>query len=260
MNYNYDNRRDMVIEPAQLEAANDIYHPTIDQRYMLGCKLEFNDGRLFRYCENGTPALAKALMTQGEIIKDGWVDESQATNGVAAAIGDKSITVALTTALAAHDLDNGWLCVRDGTGQGELYGIKSHTIGTAPVIQLSDEGGIRAVTVASALTQITLIKNSYKDVVVVPAAAGTQMPTGVPLTAVTGDYFFWAQRKGECPMMMDWHSSGVLVAGNMCGEPVDGADNGAVGILEADGTLAIYGWVKTIAANEETAIIYLTLE
>ncbi len=258
MNYNYSYRREPVIEPAQLRAANDQYHPTIDQRVMLGCKLELADGRIFRYCRNSSAAaLTKALMTQEAEATGNWTNESQ-SSGTAAAIGDKSITIAVSTAPTAHIWDDGYLFIQDGTGQYEMYIIKSHTLTGTPTITIADEGGIRVATVASGSTEISVVKSLYRDVVVHPVNTATGIPTGVPITTVPISYYFWAQRRGPCAVQVD--TDETLTIGTPIGVPVTGGTDtaGVWGVRQT--TLVEWGTIMHIGEADGTALVYLTLE
>jgi hypothetical protein len=262
--YNFEYLRNRLSEPSQLISANDQYHITSDQKNMLGRIFDLNDGRRYRYAEAGGSTIAKAVMTQCEAVIPNWVDEPQTTGyAVAAAIGDTSITLLLQTALEAHDMDDGWLLVNNETGEGELYRIKSHTIGTTPVVQIADEGGIRTATkVTSTETDITLIKNKWKDIIVVPAGAQTHVATGVPNVAITGDYFGWVQTRGPCAILADTNGgSGPMVPGDLCGLPANAQDHGTVGLMAASMATAVpYGKVMWLAEDLEYAMVDLTLE
>ncbi len=264
MNYNFTKgRRNRLIGPSRLIAESNIYTPTIDQKHTLGVEFDMNDGtgRWFRYCSgNSSAILAKALMNQAEAVTANWVDEPQTVSGgaVVATIGDTAITLLVQTAPTANQWDDGWLLVNNGTGKGELYLIKSHTLTTNPVVQIVDEGGIRTTTVDG--TDITILKNLHNGTIVVPAGAGTNTPIGVSLAAVPIDYFYWAQFRGPCPMLVDTNGGGAaLVPGNMCGEPAAAQDDGTVGVFETDGTLVIYGTVLWIAEDLQYGLVDLML-
>lgn len=257
VNYNHEYRRNRISEPAQLVNDANIFTPTSGQKYMLGCIHDLNDGRKFRYLENGGSGLSKGLMSKGAQINTDW--ETVAVIA-AASVGDQKVTISteLGTALVAHDLDNGWLVTEDLAGETELYLIKEHTIGTTPVLTLADEGGIRTA-LEDTTSVITLKKNIYKDVVV---ATVTNRPTGVPLVDVDADYFFWAQVRGLCPMLLDAAAYSV-VAGDMVGQGASAGTAGAAGIVDASAaTAVIYGYCITAAAQTagNTIIVDLTLE
>ena len=261
-NYNYSFRRNRLVGPTRQVSSSDIYNPTVGQKHTLGLEFDLNDstGRMFRYTKAGSTGLVKATMNQAEAVTANWVDEPQTVSGgaVIAAIGDTSITLLVQTAPTVNVWNDGWMLVNNGTGKGELYLIKEHTLTGNPVVQIVDTGGIRTATVDG--TDITILKNLHRDVIVVPAGAGTHTPIGVALTTVTADYFFWAQYRGPCPMLVDTNGGGAaLVPGNMCGEPTAAQDDGTVGVVEADGTLVIYGTVLWIAEDLQYGLVDLLL-
>jgi hypothetical protein len=257
----YDNKnqtfhRDMVIAPAGLWPDRNIFVPTASQLFMAGAIHELDDGRRFRYCENGAVALTKALMTQQAAAIAGWQDELQ-TTGTAMAIGDKRVTVFVTTAPTANEWDNGYLVMLDGTGEKEMYLIKSHTVpasGGIVTIDIADTGGIR--TASAVTSEITIVKNIYKDVIVHPVTTATGKATGVPLVAVPANYFFWSQVKGPCPMVVD--SGDTIVIGAPVGVPATSGVAGACGARQS--TRISWGTVLDIGEADGTALIDLNLE
>ena len=259
--YNYTWRRNSISGPMRLVAASDIFHPTSDQKYGLGMKYELNDGtgRIFRYAEDGGAGLSKATMAQSLAAVANWTE--QAMTSYTAAVGDQTVQITLATAVAANDLDDGWLCVTDGApagSLGDMYLIKSHTTGTTPVLTLADIGGIR--TALATTSEVTVIPNQYKDVVGVPAAAATAIPCGVPLVDVTAGYFGWLQTRGPCPLIIDTDD---VVVGNPVGETTTANVIGGGGLVANDGTGPVWGWVmaeSTSGQADQPSIVYLTLE
>ena len=257
MNYNYDFRRGPVIEPAQVHNDCDIYHETVDQRYMLGCKLELADGRIFRYCKNSSVAITtKACMLQQAAATPNWTNEDQDT-GTAAAIGDPHIRIFVTTAPTANVWDGGYLVVQDGIGQYEMYTIKSHTLTTLPLVQLEDEGGIRTATlVTSTGTEITVVKNLYRDVIIHPVTTPTGIPVGVPQIAITASYYFWAQRRGPCGVRVE--NGDTLTIGAPAGLSATASTAGGFG--DRVTTYLEWGTIMHIGEDAGTALVYLSLE
>jgi hypothetical protein len=235
-----------------------VYSNTADQKYALGTILDLEDGRRFRYARAGTTALAVALMTQAEAATAQWLEEIQ--TGKSGAIGDTTYAALITTGAtpAVDEWAEGWMVVNKGASElGHMYKIVSNTShATAPTVTLADPGGLRVVI--SATSECSFVKNSWADVIVVPAGAGTNRPTGVPLVAFTANTYGWLQTRGPCPMTVD--TGDTLVAGDKAGEPATGAVAGAVGVYDADGTELPYGYVMSIATAGETAIIDLQLE
>ena len=251
-----DNHSQWRIKAESLLADRDIWHPTIDKKFPLGAIAESRDGRRWRYCEEGGNGLSLAMINQAAAITTDWELIAKVPTTV---VGQKSFTInsALSTALAAGDLIDGYLLVEDAAGQGNMYLIKDHTTGTLPQIWLADAGGIR-IAWTTATTEITLTKNKYKDVIVFPTDP-TGPCVGVNMVAITADYFFWSQVRGPCPVLSAASTDTVVV-----GDPVTagGVTAGAVSLddLAADGDVIIGYVMQAAATASDYCLIDLTIE
>ena len=242
------------IKAESLLADRNIFTPHAVKAFPLGAIAEARDGRRWRYCENASVALTLALVNQHSAGIGGWQDEVQTNNPSLPTAGDKIVTVTATTTATAGDFIDGYLTIEDGTGESNLYLIKDNKTGVANattgfdiVVEIADTGGIRTAYVAA--SELTLTKNKYKDIVL---EAGTGQVVGVNHTAVTADFFFWAQTRGPCAVLSA-STIGVI------GDAVMAASGTAV-ILGNAATDQIIGHVIRAAANTETAIIDLTIE
>ncbi len=258
-NLNHKFRRNSFHEPTQLVSDADLFTPTADQKHMLGAIFDLNDGRRFRYVEDGGSGLSKATMCQSSV-PIGGNTEVVNTNGVEAVAGAQSLTIGTTTTVAADALVDGYLLCVDVTAAilGDMYLIKSNTAGTEPVLQISDQGGIRTTIPVTA--ELTIIKNKYRDVITVPAAAATAVRVGVSLVDFTADFFGWVQTLGYAPMIVD---ANTLIVGNPAGETTTAGVAGGVGVVAQDGTDPVWGIVVVKSTNGQTdqpAIIDLMLE
>jgi len=259
-NYDHTYRRNRIVEPSQLLAAEDIFHPHATQKYMLGAILDLNDGRRFRYCEEDGTGLAFGYMTQAVAGTANWQLQAQ-TNGRIWSVGDESIVVTLAATVAAHDLRNGYLLTEDGTGEGQLYMIKDNDVGTSNAtsgydvrLYLADAGGIRVLTATS--LEVTVVKNKYKDVCLFKTNQ-TGVATGVALATVTANYFFWAQTRGPCPMVQD--DTDQPVVGDYACQSDSAAGTAAVPAAIADDI--IFGTVLHAAATAgDYCIVDLAIE
>ena len=260
-NYNYEYRRNKISEPSQLLAASDIFHPTSDQKYMLGCIFDCNDGRRFRYCEDGGSGMSKATMAQGSAKVDNWMLQVN-SSGDDAVVKDTHIKVTLTsTRCYKDDFAEGFFIVADtATPLGDMYKIKSNDetgSGLTPILQIADAGGIREAIPKTAL--LTIVKSKYKDTLVMPAGAATAIPVGIPLVDITSDYFYWGQTRGYAPLLID--NSDNIVAGDQIGETTSSNVAGGGGIHAV--TYPIWGVCvveNTSAQSDQPIIIDLQLE
>jgi hypothetical protein len=246
------------IQAENLLPDRNIFQNMATKFFPLGAIAESRDGRRWRYCEAGGTNLTKALINSGADGTANWVNEVQ-TYGVASAIGDKTIDVNMSTTATAGDFIDGYLVIQDGTGEGEMYIIKDNTTGVADAtsgyditIHIADEGGIRTATAIT--SEITVVKNLYKDVVVA-ATNAVAAPIGVNHVAVTANYFFWAQTRGPCAIVQD---ADTIVAGDAVMASQNTAGN--VGLLDGGVTDVQVGRCMEVAASTETALIDLRLE
>ncbi len=259
------NHSQWCIKAENLLPDRNIWQATIKKYFPLGALAESRDGRRWRYCEkDGTTDLVKCLLVQKCAGAGGWQTEIQTYNPDIPALGEKRLTVSITTTAAAHDFIDGYLSVETGTGIGDLYLVKDNEVGTDNatqyydvVLEIADTGGIRTAWSTSD-TEITLTKNKYKDVLVVPNTNITNVVIGVPLVAVPVNYFFWAQTRGPCPVTSETNQTIVVGDWVMASEATAGSIDILDGALDDHPVGVVMRAVTT--AEPETAIIDLRLE
>jgi len=250
------------IKAESLLADRDIWHPTETKKFPLGAIAESRDGRKWRYQEEAGNGLALAVITQAAAADTDAEYEVQTNNPDIWVVGDKIITVTSTATIAAHEFIDGYIYVPDGTGQGNMYLVKDNKVSTAnastgydTVFEIADTGGIRTVIVAE--SDVTLWKNKYKDTIIFPIDP-TGPCTGVTMTAVTAGYFYWAQVKGYCPVLMG--TTDTIVIGDMVGAGGTTAGGCCLMDVAAEGDTLLGYCAKAPAADADYAIIDLTIE
>lgn len=222
--------------------------------YPLGTKLEARDGRLWRYCKAGGTQLAAGLMGQSPAVAAELENEAQ--TGYTTNIGDTTITVLVTTAsgLTPSNLDGGYIVVEDGTGEGHGYKIASASwITSDTILSVVLDEPIRVATEAT--SEVSLYPNPWLGIIVAPTTL-TGYTVGVTNGVVTANYYYWAQRKGPCAMVVD--AGETVVIGEMAGYPATIGTAGAVGVAAV--TDPLWGQFMGIAAAGETALVYLNME
>lgn len=233
-----------------------IYDQSITKKADLGTLLPFLDGRCFRYAKcNASAGITKGHMAESPTVV---ANESTITQtGMAAqAIGKSVINVLLTAAIAANLYEDGWFTVESSTGLGQCFHIKSNKAGGLAVATPCELTLYDPLVVATSATSvISLTKNKYANVVVVPTTA-VGIPIGVPLITVTTGYYFWAQTKGPAALEVD--TADVLVIGQPVGYPTTPAVAGAVGIPTI--TDNIWGVALQVAVAAAYALVDLQLE
>jgi len=256
-NYNNSFRRNKIVEPSQLKSAYNIFTPTATQKFMLGAILEMNDGRKFRYCKDNGSGLTKALMACSEPL-DAQADESvQTAYGVTAGEVKFDVLCETGNGYTDHELIDGYMLVNKGTCIGDMYIIKDNywiTSDTVMMIEIADENGIR--TTIPATDEITLVKNKCRDTKVNPTTQDAPV-VGVPLATVTASYYYWAQYKGTCPLMVD--AGDTVVVGEPIGKAGTAGTAGAGGVVGTTGANAVWGTVRYVATGGETALVDLNL-
>ena len=252
------------IRAESLLADRNIFKSTAIKYFPLGAIAETRDGRRFRYVENAAASCAKACMCESSPPVANWLEQVQ-TYGVAGVVGDKKYYINLAATAAAGDFIDGYLMAQDVTDGtlGDFYIIKNNTVGVADAtsgyditLDIADNGGLR--TAMPVTVEITVVKNKYKDILTVAAAAAAAVPVGVPLVTLTASYFGWVQTRGPAPLLID---TDTVVVGDQVGEPDDTNVAGGAGIHAV--TFPIYGTVMSKPTNTQTdqpAIVDLCLE
>ena len=248
---------DDIIFAGDGEPIQSVYEESASQKYQLGTKLVYPDGRVFRYAK-AAEALSKALMTSAAENYAYCDAETQATSGTSVEVGDVEITVDVTTGgtWPENDFAGGWLVCVSGTATtiGDIYKIVANKItSTVTLMTVQLETPIRVAWDASSV--VYMMKNAYMDVEPFPTTpVGTA--TGIPLIDVTIDYFFWAQRGGYAPCIVD--DGETVVMGDALGHPTAVTDEGACGVVAA--TDLVWGACVMNAATDASALIDLTLD
>jgi hypothetical protein len=227
---------------------------SVSAKYALGTKLEAFDGRLWRYCQAGGTQLSPGLMGQTPAIDAKLENEVQ--TGYVWNIGDTEGDVLLTTGsgLTPANLAGGYMVVEDGTGEGHYYKIRTAawtTDDTVVHIYLDEP----IVVATEATSEVSLYPNQWAGIIVAPTTL-TGHCVGVTNLTVTASYYYWAQRKGPCAMVVD--AGETLVIGEAAGYPATIGTPGAIGVSAV--TDHIWGQVMGLAAAAESALINLQLE
>lgn len=188
----------MLVNPQELRKSSTT------QEGRLGTIAESNDGRKFRYVQNGATTMVSGRMMQA-------APETTAHQNLApaaAAIGDVSIDIKLgATAINANEYAEGWMVVTANAGEAEVYAISGHAAVDASgtiVLKLSDPIEV-ALTADST---VDLVRNPYKFTVITPTTR-TSGVVGVALHAIGASEFGWVGTGGAQPVF----AGGTLVVG-----------------------------------------------
>ena len=173
---------------------------TSKQRLKLGTRMALGDGRVYYYAEVGGTAIAAGRLVQ-PVAATAAHDMDLAWSAGAAA-GGTTITTGTSLTVTEDQYKEGWLYTNDGTGEGQIYPIKSNTAVSSAagcVFTIDEEDGfVIALTATSSLFGV--MPNLYKDIIVQPTTI-TQGAVGVSPTTMTADYYGWIQTWGPCALL-----------------------------------------------------------
>ena len=201
--------------PIQITNA-DIRENTTTKHHPIGTLGVTTDGRSFRYAFAGASDLvAGNLQVAADPVAN---HQNRLIDDVvtAPAIGDKKVTLLSigATALTADQYADGYLNVRDNTGEGYLYQIEGHSAyasaATDVVVFLKDP-----IEVAlDSTTEVSLEYNPW-DNVVISATDQADLPVGIAHAATTLSQFGWVQTHGLASAFCDetFASGGDLTIG-----------------------------------------------
>ncbi|NIP54504.1 MAG: hypothetical protein GWN55_10505 [Phycisphaerae bacterium] len=241
---------------------DSLFTPTSAQRHAMGRILHSNDGtgRMWRYCKNGGTALTRAFMVSSEAPSANGLEI--VSTGYTMSVGDIRFEMLLTTSnnYSDHELADGYLYMNRsataGSTVGDTYLIKDnwwYTSDTVMTVELADENGIRTAVVAT--DELSVMKSPFRDVVVTPTTQAAII-VGIPNVDVTANYYFWAQYRGPCAVIVD--TSETIVIGEPCGYPATPNVAGAIGPIGAD-TDTYIGNAMTVGAAAEPSMVMLNI-
>lgn len=182
-------------------SAHSIYETLTTPRHDVGTRGFLDDGRVFRYAENRSTAIAVGLLVAAAPISVDFDD--LATN--TAAVGDTTVTVTPvgSATYVANQLVGGWISVNSGTtGAGNQYRILQHpAIAAATATAIT----IEPIRVAfNADTTATVVPNKFGGIIVAPTGAATVVgatQVAIPVGTDTAPVYSWVQTWGDATVL-----------------------------------------------------------
>jgi len=191
----------------------DVYTQDSAQKYPLGAKLEYADGRVFRYGKIGAtstgPPISRMVVNAnlcpgatGEPDVDGYEGNLYA----AVSVGDTYCDLYQDQADAENFYEDGMLAVYPSGHQVE-YRIAGSELGNGTYVRvyIDAENGFRTAMTAGTAestggTGVTAYKSIFSQMKVASAEGTSYVSAlGVCLaTTFTVNYFAWVQRRGRC--------------------------------------------------------------
>ena len=246
--------------------APDIYAESTTQLYPLGAKLEYADGRVFRYGKFGETNTTVPL---GRMVCNGnLVPGSAATNGYEGSLDATSDYAAGSTTLIMNDTTDraenayeGGMLMTFPSGHYCAYRIAGNRAATTVddvTIYLSEEGGLKTALVVNS-TGVTAYPSIFSNLIQ-PSNAGSGAAyvsaMGVVLcSTMTSGSFGWIQRRGEA-----WVTPTAYFGDSANERMAQMHSDGCIALQAADATHTV-GYLTQMTVSEYgDAMIWLTLE
>lgn len=190
-------------------AAADPYTESATQLWPLGTRMVYGD-RQFVYALNGGSGITAGKLVQSAVHQGADHKNMETTAAVSA--GSYTISIETNgTDLTKDQYAGGYLYVNDGTGQGQLFKIKSHAAHSHsgdPTCVFTLYDPVVTALASGATSEVTIHQNKqYK--VVVSAHAQTASVVGATVIDLTADYYGWLQVSGPAALL----ALGSLVVG-----------------------------------------------
>lgn len=235
---------DMAAIPANIRSNSSV------QEAPLGAKVVTPNGDAYRYVQAGATALIPGKL------QDGPANDTNNANGAVVLGTAGAITITITvgaSAITANQFAEGAVVINDEAGEGYTYTIKSHPAADAAASLIltldEDEPVVTALTTSS---QVTLVANPYKDVII-HAAAETGIPVGVAVTAITAEYYGWVKTRGIVSCLHDATPAEI-------GEGVDASTTTDGCVTESVAPLLQVGVACVQGVSTEFNPIYLNMD
>ena len=201
---------------------------TADQRQPVGQRMEYADGRKWRYVLIGATVIAFGNLVQGKTLVAG--DYTDVLLQAAAAVGDTTVSITASGTSVANFYAKGWMHVNKGTtlgtDSGMNYKVKSHPVFAAAtkVITLEPDDPIR-VAMDTTNGEVGFTPNPYTCAIVAPITTATNVVIGVSQTRITAAQYGFVQSGGvSCVQSAASHVVGnrlnpILAAAGRAGVP-----------------------------------------
>jgi len=224
------------------------------QLFPLGSMLHYGNN-VYRYGQMGSGAV-----TAGKLVQHAAAvahhNNMQTTGAVSA--GETAISVETGgTDLTLNQYTDGYLWVRDGTGEGQTLRVKSnpvHDHSDDPSVIITCYDALKTALGSGSATEVSLVANPYSGLIVAPTTH-TGACMGATVVDMTADYYGWLCVSGPHAVLADGTLTLVSPAVRSDGTA------GAVEVLDsdADAESQHIGQVMEVAASGEYALIWMNI-
>ncbi|KKM14609.1 hypothetical protein LCGC14_1704420 [marine sediment metagenome] len=238
--------------PSTIFAASELaVHKTLytnDTDFGVGQKLEYADGRRFRY------ALAGELLVKAEILEGEETTTENDDTPAAAVVGDTIITMTFGSTAVADFFKGGYIYVNTTPGLGDSYKIDTHAAFSATSGQEVPLAGSETVTTAlTTSSRVSLVRNPWAGLITL-ATAPLGWIAGVAVSAIPSAEWGWVQTGGPCAVM----SGGTDGEGLAFAASDNTAGTGLV--ADADGEFVIGVVMQTPPGADQVELVFLTID
>jgi hypothetical protein len=202
------------------KAGQGIYTESSTPKYALGEKLEFADGRVFRYGYTGAAVKAGLLVapdvsTTSLVSSDGIV--LAASGDYSPAVGSSKLQITLASK-SKDQYSGAYLQINndldDAKGEGIQYRIKTSSATgatTSGKVDLELYDPIK-IALEATNTDIQIQGNPYNELI--GATATDTLVAGVTPILFTANYYGWFQTAGIATVLMETNGSAVPAVGD----------------------------------------------
>ena len=244
----------------------DIYAQSSKQLYPLGSKLEFADGRLFRYAKFGetdTSAPIARMLANGNLVPGsaatvGYEGTLDATSSYA--VGSTTLVLNDTTDRSENHYEDGMLTVFP-SGHVCSYRIAGNEVASSVndvTIYLSDPNGLQTALVVNS-TGVTVYPSIFSNLLTPDScSSGAAYVSAVGLyigNTMTNTYFGWVQRRGSA-----WVTPTAYFGDSANERMAQLHSDGCIALKAADGTHTVGYLTQMTVSGYGDAMIWLTLE
>lgn len=247
------------VDEEMLQSATiDPYSQTVKQLFPPGTKIT-NGIDVWRYTKNGAGTLVIGSPTQSAVEVHTDASYDIVTTG-APAIGDTYVNLTSTGNIDVAPWvtkdggKDGYVFVNGGTGAGQMRKIKGHEAFVTTGVTRVDVYDGWTIALVAGSSECGLVQHPFKNVIVAGTAATEGHCTGIPLIAVTAEYWYWSKTGGPAPALCN----AAIAVGTYA---VIGTTAGKIDPASAVTTELIIGYMITAGIKSgDYAPIFLTLD
>ncbi len=228
------------------------FENTVDKRHSLGTRMEYADGRKYRYVRVGT-TLVSGDVVQGKAVVANDYDTVVVDS--ASAVGAYTVTVTGETTTAKDYYADGFMHVVKSAGAfiGYTYSVKGHVLFAAEagkVITLNEP----LKQIIAAADEIGLTPNPYDGVIQAIVNTVTCRIVGVACHNTTTGRYGWVQSGGLAGI----NATDDMKVGNKASAVLTAA--GSVGAADGNIDHNIGYAMSDVSQSNEAAAVWLTID